>query len=271
MKEPPSSEASAPPSARRPTRAVVYPPRVAFEPPPAPPILAGGEPRTVPLKGEWYTYMRRFLTRRLAQREREHEKDECGRDRRKVVMPRPYLDATSNFAPQISALRVGEAGTITFTVWNDGNYPAWTCYVEIYEAPAATPTPSPIMNYAVVPSSPSTPAKNARSPCPGCACAKAGGWLASSMILCSIHAASPSSGSTTATSPAFTTKIWSSPMPKYAIHHIVLNDAIGVLLGASAAPARTAGAELAANMPIANLGAVGPDLLFWSTGLRDCG
>ncbi|MGB9899060.1 zinc dependent phospholipase C family protein, partial [Thermanaerothrix sp.] len=53
-------------------------------------------------------------------------------------------------------------------------------------------------------------------------------------------------------------------MPKYAIHHIVLNDAIGVLLGATAAPARIAGAELAANMPIANIGAVGPDLLFWA-------
>ncbi len=135
MKEPPSSEASAPSSARRPIRAVTYPPRAVFAPPPAPSTLAGGEPRTVPLKGEWYTRLRRFLTRRLTQREREHEKDECGRDRRKVVMPRPYLDATSNFAPQISALRVGEAGTITFTVWNDGNYPAWTCYVEIYEGP----------------------------------------------------------------------------------------------------------------------------------------
>ncbi len=53
-------------------------------------------------------------------------------------------------------------------------------------------------------------------------------------------------------------------MPKYAIHHIVLNDAIGVLLGANASTARNAGAELAANMPIANLGAVGPDLLFWA-------
>lgn len=135
MKEPPSSEASAPPSARRPIRAVAYPPRAVFAPPPAPSTLAGGEPRTVPLKGEWYTRLRRFLTRRLIQREREHEKDECGRDRRKVVMPRPYLDATSNFAPQISALRVGETGTITFTVWNDGNYPAWTCYVEVYEGP----------------------------------------------------------------------------------------------------------------------------------------
>jgi hypothetical protein len=53
-------------------------------------------------------------------------------------------------------------------------------------------------------------------------------------------------------------------MPKYAIHHIVLNDAIGRLLGSSNLAARTAGEELALNMPIANLGAVGPDLLFWA-------
>ncbi|MDT8898211.1 hypothetical protein QYE77_08015 [Thermanaerothrix sp. 4228-RoL] len=135
MKEPPLSKASALPSARRPIRAVTYPSRAVFAPPPAPSPLAGGEPRTLPLKGEWYAHWRRFLNRRLTQREREHEKDECGHDRRKVIMPRPYLDATSNFAPQISALRVGEIGTITFTVWNDGNYPAWTCYVEIYEGP----------------------------------------------------------------------------------------------------------------------------------------
>lgn len=53
-------------------------------------------------------------------------------------------------------------------------------------------------------------------------------------------------------------------MPKWAIHHIVLNDSIGLLLGSNSAAARKAGDELAANMPIANLGSIGPDLLFWA-------
>jgi hypothetical protein len=56
-------------------------------------------------------------------------------------MPRPYIDATSNFGPQITALRVGEAGTVSFTIWNDGNYPAWTCYVEVYEGPGGYTSP----------------------------------------------------------------------------------------------------------------------------------
>lgn len=53
-------------------------------------------------------------------------------------------------------------------------------------------------------------------------------------------------------------------MPKYAIHHIVLNDAIGELLASPTSAARRAGEELATNMPISNLGAIGPDLLFWA-------
>ncbi len=53
-------------------------------------------------------------------------------------------------------------------------------------------------------------------------------------------------------------------MPKYAIHQIVLNDAIGQLLGSSNAAARQAGDVLLNNMPLSNLGAVGPDLLFWA-------
>ena len=53
-------------------------------------------------------------------------------------------------------------------------------------------------------------------------------------------------------------------MPKYAIHQIVLNDAIGQLLGSPNAAARQAGDILLNNMPISNLGAIGPDLLFWA-------
>ncbi|GEM_PF-781660 len=53
-------------------------------------------------------------------------------------------------------------------------------------------------------------------------------------------------------------------MPKYAIHHIVLNDATGQLLGSQSPAARSAAADLAANPGIANLGSMGPDLFFWA-------
>ena len=32
-------------------------------------------------------------------------------------------------------------GTIAFTVWNDGNFPAWSCYVEVYEGPGGYSSP----------------------------------------------------------------------------------------------------------------------------------
>lgn len=53
-------------------------------------------------------------------------------------------------------------------------------------------------------------------------------------------------------------------MPKYAIHQIVLNDAVGGLLASPDAAAAAAGNELALNRAAANLGAIGPDLLFWA-------
>lgn len=53
-------------------------------------------------------------------------------------------------------------------------------------------------------------------------------------------------------------------MPKYAIHHIVLNDAIGEMLASSSRAAQVAANDLGANPAAANLGAIGPDLFFWS-------
>jgi hypothetical protein len=116
-------------------RRVQYPDRRQFERPPEPDPVAGGEPVPPPKPGKWHQAIRKFLAQREKEREKERERDECGRDRRKVRMPRPYLDSTSNFIPHILALRVNEPGTVSFTVWNDGNYPAWTCYVEVYEGP----------------------------------------------------------------------------------------------------------------------------------------
>jgi hypothetical protein len=141
------SASASPNPPKRPRLRVAYPNRYQFElPRPSNPI-AEGKPAPIPKHGDWYGQMRRFLTRRVEEHEQEHGKDECGRDRVKVIMPRPYLDATSNFAPPISALRVDEVGTISFTIWNDGNYPAWTCYVEIYEGPEGYT--NPLSDYAL--------------------------------------------------------------------------------------------------------------------------
>ncbi len=52
-----------------------------------------------------------------------------------VPMPRSYLDCTSNFGPQLLAQTRNQPGSIHFTVWNDGNFPAWTCYVQVWEGP----------------------------------------------------------------------------------------------------------------------------------------
>lgn len=30
---------------------------------------------------------------------------------------------------------------MSFTVWNDGTYPSWTCYVEVYEGPRGFANP----------------------------------------------------------------------------------------------------------------------------------
>jgi hypothetical protein len=53
-------------------------------------------------------------------------------------------------------------------------------------------------------------------------------------------------------------------MPKYGIHHVVLQDATQQLLVNPSATAQTAGTMLNTHRDLAMLGAVGPDLFFWS-------
>jgi hypothetical protein len=64
-----------------------------------------------------------------------------------VEMPRSRLDCTSHFGPQIVALATGEPGTVHFTVWNEGNFPAWTCYVQLWEGPGGYS--HPLRDYAL--------------------------------------------------------------------------------------------------------------------------
>lgn len=124
----------------RPSRAdgrrgrAAYPDRRVFEKRPDPDPVASEEPVAPPKPGKWSRAIGEWIEER-EKREEGREKDECGRDVRRPRRPRPYLDATSNFGPQITALTLGQAGSVSFTVWNEGNFPAWTCYVEVYEGP----------------------------------------------------------------------------------------------------------------------------------------
>jgi len=53
-------------------------------------------------------------------------------------------------------------------------------------------------------------------------------------------------------------------MPKYGIHYIVLDRAIGSLMASQQSSDQTAADTLFMNRDMANLGAIGPDLFFWS-------
>ncbi len=63
----------------------------------------------------------------------------------KRPIPRPYLDCTSNFGPQLNSLAINEVSTMSFTIWNEGNAPSWNCYVELYEGPSGYS--NPLSNY----------------------------------------------------------------------------------------------------------------------------
>jgi hypothetical protein len=118
-----------------------YPDPKLFEKRPEPEPVAEGEPVDPPKRGKWSEAIDDWLAEREKEREEGVEEDECGRPQRRPRRPRPYLDATSNFGPQITALTVGQPGTVSFTVWNDGNFPAWTCYVDVYEGPGGYTSP----------------------------------------------------------------------------------------------------------------------------------
>lgn len=129
------------PQPKEPTITIRYPDPARHGRKPGRPSAPPEQPPRPPKPGKWSKAIDEWIARREKEREHERERDECGRDRRKVEMPRPYLDCTSNFGPQILAQNLNEPGTISFTVWNDGNYPAWSCYVEVYEGPGGYTSP----------------------------------------------------------------------------------------------------------------------------------
>ena len=56
-------------------------------------------------------------------------------------LPRPWIKASSNFAPQINSQSINQPGEISYTVSNMGNFAAITCYTEVYEGPGGYSTP----------------------------------------------------------------------------------------------------------------------------------
>jgi hypothetical protein len=94
--------------------------------------------------GSWKEELQKWLRKRREEHKREQLDDNYGR---RIPRPHPYLGCASNFHSQIVPLNVGQAGNASFTVWNDGNFPAWTCYVELYEGP--TGYDNPLSNYEI--------------------------------------------------------------------------------------------------------------------------
>lgn len=95
----------------------------------AEPERRGSKPVPIPEPGKWNEAIDAWI--------KEHGAGTPGKEDRR---PRPYLDISAILAPQISAYGVGENGTITVNVWNDGNVPAWSCHVEVYEGPGGYTT-----------------------------------------------------------------------------------------------------------------------------------
>jgi hypothetical protein len=112
-----------------------YPPRDQFEPQPEPDPVNTGRPRDLPDDDRWKGVIQDWIA------ERNTNRSDPEWEARKERMPRPWLDCTSNFGPQIVNLHLNEPGEVQFTVWNDGSIAAFTCYVELYEGPGGYASP----------------------------------------------------------------------------------------------------------------------------------
>jgi hypothetical protein len=67
-------------------------------------------------------------------RKLERRAEESGQDEIPVPRPYPYLNCTSDYhRPDAQFVIPPGGGTLKLTVWNEGNFPAWTCYVEVRE------------------------------------------------------------------------------------------------------------------------------------------
>ena len=113
----------------KPDRPVYPDPRQDPDLPPDDPVSTGGNIPPPP-PGNWKGDIATWWADRKQKR-----KDDGTLHEPKRPIPKPFLDCTSHFGPQISALALNQPGQVSFTVWNDGNAPAWTCYAELYEGP----------------------------------------------------------------------------------------------------------------------------------------
>lgn len=124
-----------------PDRPVHPDPRQSPDVPPDDPV-APGPHVPPPDPGPWKDEIRDWW------RERKRQREEDGTLHvPEVPIPKPYLDCTSHFGPQLRELAPNEPGQLSFTVRNDGNFPAWTCYAELYEGPRGYSRP--LSDYAL--------------------------------------------------------------------------------------------------------------------------
>jgi hypothetical protein len=64
-----------------------------------------------------------------------------GIDRDQLARPYLRIHSRANTSYQIGQLERDEPGTVTFEVLNEGSFPSWTCYVELFEGPFDVPRP----------------------------------------------------------------------------------------------------------------------------------
>ena len=87
----------------------------------------------LPGQGKWKNNLKDWITKKKTEQDRRDQKGEGD------YIPLPHLNCTGGFIVRdISTFPQDFVGSIegaSFTVWNDGDYPSYTCYVEIYEGP----------------------------------------------------------------------------------------------------------------------------------------
>ena len=110
--------------------------------------VAKGRQYDPPEKGKWKHLIDCWLEER--EKEREKELDECGREIRELERPRPYLSIDRGPGTPVHPFYFTNLGipiTVDFSVQNSGNFPSWTCYVDLYEGPEDDLLP--IYNYTL--------------------------------------------------------------------------------------------------------------------------
>lgn len=91
-----------------------------------------------PEPGEWKENIQKYWLKL------QDEKDQDAPRRPRL---RSFMECSGNLIPQLPQLVADEPGTISFTVRNKGNFPGWSCYVELYRGRSPVGTGTPLTEY----------------------------------------------------------------------------------------------------------------------------